>query len=182
MTQITILSVNKQTATSAAGKPYNKLEVAYKDSFGKVASKILMPFGAQKSAFDALQTAAPGSAWTMTVVKKDKGYNDWTNAVPGPIGAGGAQQTTTGNITVGNAVNVKSNYETADERAKRQVLIVRQSSISSAVATLVAGAKSPPTLEAVLALANAYSNWVFQDPADVASQDLVTLANDIEVE
>jgi hypothetical protein len=53
----------------------------------------------------------------------------------------------------------KSNYETADERAARQVMIVRQSSISNAVA-LLKTEKHTPTTEEVLAVAKQFENFV----------------------
>ena len=177
MTQITILSVNKVTKTNTAGKPYTALDVAYKDSYGKVASKQLFSFGAQKGAFDSLQVAAPGQTYNLTVVKNDKGYNDWTNAMLGqaqPVAAAGPAMAQSTNV------QVKSTYETPEERAKKQVYIVRQSSLSSAVDTLSVGAKSVSP-DDVLKLAQRYYDWVFQSPVDVAQQDVISLPNDIEV-
>ncbi len=173
--QITVLNVTKQNATAGNGKPYQKLEVAYKDSFGKVASKPIMPFGTQKPAFDALAEAKSGSVFTITVVKNDKGYNDWTAAVEAAPGTTMTQPTTD------KAVNVKSTYETPEERAKKQVYIIRQSSLSSAIDTLSVGSKSVNP-DDVLKLAQRYVSWVMQGPEDVAKQDLFTLPNDIEVQ
>lgn len=183
MTQITILSVNKVTKSNAAGKPYTALEVAYKDSFGKVASKQLFSFGAQKGAFDSLQVAAPGQTYNLTVVKNDKGYNDWTNAQLGTASnvAQGAAIAGGGSSLAQQAnTQVKSTYETKEERALKQTYIVRQSSISSAIDTLSVGAKSVNP-DDVLKLAQRYYDYVFQSPEDVAMQDVVSLPNDIEV-
>lgn len=68
-----------------------------------------------------------------------------------------------------------SNYETKEERAARQVLIVKQSSLSSAVATLTAGAKTPPTSDDVKKLAQEYADWVFEQP----KLDILDMSNDI---
>lgn len=179
MTQINILSVNKVTKNNAAGKPYTALEVAYKDSYGKVASKQLFSFGAQKGAFDSLQVAAPGQTYNLTVIKNDKGYNDWTAAQLTTASNAAAQGAVIGAAQVANT-QVKSTYETSEERAKKQVYIVRQSSISSAIDTLSVGAKSVNP-DDVLKLAQRYYDWVFQSPEDVAMQDVVALPNDIEV-
>lgn len=54
-----------------------------------------------------------------------------------------------------------SNYETKEERAARQVLIVKQSSLSNAVALASVGAKTPPKTEDVLELAQVLADWVF---------------------
>ena len=186
---ITILSVQSTTQTSKAGKPYQQLEVAYKNNtFGKIESKKLMPFGANKAAFDALANASVGSIFEVTVSKNDAGYNDWTVVVQAPPGSaqvmqqGGSINTAPGKLTGGNSVQVKSTYETPEERAKKQVYIIRQSSISSAVDTLTAGAKSAPTSDAVLALAQTYYNWVMQDPTAAVATDVFDMPNDMEVE
>ena len=183
---ITILSVQSTTQTSKAGKPYQQLEVAFKNNtFGKVESKKLMPFGANKAAFDALVNAAVGSIFEVTVSKNDAGYNDWTAVVqapPGAVAQGSINGAGNAKVTGGNTVQVKSTYETPEERAKKQVYIIRQSSISSAVDTLTAGAKSAPTSDAVLALAQTYYNWVMQDPTAAVATDVFDMPNDMEVE
>ena len=183
--QISILNVQSTTQTAKSGKPYQQLEVAYKNlTFsGKIESKKLMPFGAQKAAFDALANAPTGAVFEVTVVKNDAGYNDWTAIVQAPPGAAAASpQAAPGSINKGNTVQVKSTYETPEERAKKQIYIIRQSSISSAVDTLTAGAKSPPTSEAILALAQTYYDWVMQSPEAAVKQDMFDIPNDLEVE
>jgi hypothetical protein len=52
-----------------------------------------------------------------------------------------------------------SNYETKEERAARQVMIVRQSSLSNAVSTLSVGAKHLTPSE-VVAVAKEYERYV----------------------
>lgn len=183
---ITILNVQSTTQTNKAGKPYQMLEVAFKNNtFGKVESKKLMPFGAQKAAFDALANAQAGSVFEVTVVKNDQGYNDWTAIVQAPPGAAIASpQAVPGSInkpTAGNAVQVKSTYETPEERAKKQVYIIRQSSITSAISSLAVGAKSALKPEDVLAVAQTYYDWVMQSPEQAVKQDMFELPNDMEV-
>ena len=177
---ITILSVQTTTQTAKSGKPYQQLEVAFKNNtFGKVESKKIMPFGAQKAAFDALANAATGAVFEVTVVKNDAGYNDWTaisQAVPGspaPQAAGSINKP-----TAGNAVQVKSTYETADERAKKQVYIIRQSSLSAAIGSLSVGAKSALKASDIIAVAEEYYAWVMQSPPDAVKQDLFDVPND----
>ncbi len=171
--QITVLNITKQTATSAGGKPYQKLEVAYKDSFGKVASKPIMPFGTQKPAFDALAEAKSGAVFTITVVKNDKGYNDWTAAVEAAPG------TTMTQPTNDKAVNVKSTYETPEEREKKQRFIIKQSSIGSAISLLTINSKSQPSVDDVLNVAQKFYSWVVKDPSLELKQDMFTLPNDL---
>jgi hypothetical protein len=165
MAQITVLNVASISAVGASGKPYTKLEVTHKDAFGKVAAKTVMPFGTQKAAFDALQGAAANSVWEITVVKNQAGYNDWTGATPSTA-APAAVPSTPSNVPNAKPIPTKSTYETPEERAKRQILIVRQSSLSSAVATLGSGAKVAPTSDAVIALAEVFFTWVMTDPLE----------------
>lgn len=159
---ITLLSVSILTKPTKTGKTYQVADVAYKNnSFqGKVEGKQVMAFGATKNAFDALSTAQPGTTWEVTVVKNPAGYNDWTNMEPAEVGAS-APSTPSNGASKAPSVAPKSNYETSEERAQRQILIVRQSSLSSAVSALTPGAKSPLKAEEVVSLAGQFENYVF---------------------
>jgi hypothetical protein len=159
---ITILSFDIKTVPTAKGS-YQTADVAYKNnSFqGKVEGKKVMSFGATKDSFATLAQASPGQTYEVTIVKNDKGYNDWVSmaqAVPGA--ASPAAPAATGSPGK-PAASPRSTYETPEERAQRQVLIVRQSSLSSAAAVLTAGAKVPPSAQAVVALAKEFEAYVF---------------------
>jgi len=183
--QISILSVQSLTAQGAKG-PYQTLEVAYKNlTFqGKVESKKVMPFGAQKAVFDALANATVGNVFEITVVKNEKGYNDWTSAKQAAPGAPGLEAAVgNGSInnakpTMGQTTQVKSTYETPEERAKKQVYIIRQSSLSSAISMLTPGAKSPLKVSEVVDIADELFAWVMQSPEQSVKQDLFDVPND----
>jgi hypothetical protein len=167
---ITILNVAIATVPTAKGS-YQVADVAYKNnSFqGKVEGKKVMSFGVTKDTFGVLSTAQPGQTFEVNVVKNDKGYNDWVSMQPAngavpSVSAAGA--TAVASASKGSTPAPRSTYETPEERAQRQVLIVRQSSLSSAVATLAVGSKVVKP-EEVLALAKRYNEWVFQKGADV---------------
>lgn len=176
---ITILSTQTINTTSKAGKPLQQLEVAYKNNTfgGKVESKKLFGFGANKPAFEALTGAAQGSSFDISVTKNDAGYNDWTSCKPAGAASPSANSGAPAASNPGSTT-VKSTYETPDERAKKQVYIIRQSSISSAISALGVGAKSAPTSDAVLQLADVFFQWVMQDPEKAVKQDLVNIPND----
>lgn len=180
--QISILNVQSTTQTAKSGKPYQQLEVAYKNlTFsGKIESKKLMPFGAQKAAFDALANAQAGAVFEVTVVKNDAGYNDWTAITQAPPGAiaGGSPAGSINKQTAGNVTQVKSTYETSEERAKKQVYIIRQSSLSAAIGSLSVGAKSALKASDVIAVAEEYYAWVMQSPEQAVKQDLFDVPND----
>ena len=175
---ITILSTQTINTTSKAGKPLQQLEVAYKNNTfgGKVESKKLFGFGANKPAFEALTGAAQGSSFDISVTKNDAGYNDWTSCKP--AGAASSQPAAAQATGAVSGTTVKSTYETPEERSKKQIYIIRQSSISSAISALGVGAKSAPTSDAVLQLADVFFQWVMQDPEKAVKQDLVNIPND----
>lgn len=170
--QIQIIATSVETKPTAKGS-YQQLEVTYKNlSYqGKVESKKLMSFGANANAFKTLADAPTGSQWEVTVVKNAQGYNDWTTVVAATATSVLAYVPNTANKPA--ATTTRSTYETPEERAQRQIYIIRQSSISSAIATLSVGAKSVKP-EEVLAIAKQYENYVFdvKDPGPSGFEDL----------
>lgn len=169
--QIQIVTTTVTTKPTARGS-YQELEVVYKNiTFqGKVESKKIMSFGAGATAFKTLSESSQGSTWDVVVVKNDKGYNDWTAVTPSTGAPAAVEQS----AAARSNPTPKSNYETSEERAQRQILIVRQSSLSSSVALLTAGAKSPPKLAEVLDVAKAFEAYVFgiKDPGPSGFDDL----------
>ncbi len=146
--QVNVLSVSVEDK----GK-YKMAEIAYKDGDGKVASKKLMSF-THPDVFKQLSTAKQGDLFTIKSEKNDKGYWDWVQVSQGAE-AGSVKAPSAGNASP------KSTYETAEERANRQVLIVRQSSVSNAVAYLALNAKKVPTVQEVVEVARYFEDYVF---------------------
>lgn len=156
---ITLLNKTVSTETGKNGKPYQMLEVAFKNNTfqGKVEGKKITSYS--KPAFDVLVEAEPGTTFEVTVEKKN-GFNEWTaltRATPEEGRPAAAQP----RGVSGTTPAPKSNYETTEERARRQTLITRQSSLSTAVATLSVGSKSVDPA-AVMDLAEKYNDWVHQ--------------------
>jgi hypothetical protein len=169
--KIQVLSVSVTTKTSKAGKPFQSAEVAYKNlDQGKVESKNITQYS---DVFKQVVDAQTGSVYDVTNVKDDNGYWQWTSfkqGVPGETAPAGAVNKAT--------PSPKSTYETPEERAKRQVYIIKQSSLSSAIALLSVGAKAPPTVEQVKLVAQQFVDFVFEDKKD----NLFDLPNDVENE
>jgi len=164
---ITILSIDIKTVPTAKGS-YQTADVAYKNnSFqGKVEGKKVMSFGATKDSFATLAQAQPGQTYEVTIVKNDKGYNDWVSMAQAAPGAASPVATPQAGVAgKPAAASPRSTYETPEERAQRQVLIVRQSSLSSAVALLTTGAKTAPSAQAVVDVAKEFEAYVFGVPA-----------------
>jgi len=169
---IEVIANPVNTVPTAKGS-YQVIELAYKNkSFqDKLEGKKVMSF-TNKDVFAALQKASFGDVFNVSRVKNDKGFWDWTAVsadgadAPQSSGSGGAVASNNGATTMSGAntlktgtVAPKSNYETSEERAARQVLIVKQSSISSAVDLAVANKIKDP--KEVLAIAQQFHDWVF---------------------
>jgi len=144
----------------------------------KVADVFAAPFALGSGtpaagAFTTLSKAGAGSTWEITVVKNAQGYNDWTSVAA----SDGAQAATPAPSAINSpkaAVGApRSTYETPEERAQRQVLIVRQSSLNVALGTLSVGAKTIKP-DDVIALAKVYENYVFdvKDPGPSGFEDI----------
>lgn len=170
---INIQSVSKPTAKGS----YIQLDVAYKRlDNGKVEGKKIMSF-TNKAVFSALQAAGQGSQLTITSEKNENsGYWDWTAVET----AGTATESPQAASSQAKAyVAPKSTYETPEERAKRQVLIVRQSSLSAAIDTLKTDKKALDPNE-VLALAASYVDWVFEkDQPDFVDTGFDNMDDDV---
>lgn len=168
--KIQIIATSVETKPTAKGS-YQQLEVTFKNlTYNKTESKKIMSFGAQGPSFKALVDAQAGSQWDITVTKNTQGYNDWTSATPSN---GATESSTPAAAAAKGTAPVRSTYETPEERAQRQVLIVKQSSLSAAVSTLSVGAKSVKP-DDVIELAQRYTDWVFgvKDPGPSGFDDL----------
>ena len=169
---IQVLSTSVETKPTQKGS-YQQLEVAYKNlTFGKVESKKLMSFGAGADVFKVMATATAASVWDIEVVKNDKGFNDWVKATKGTAVSSVVDQPTKANVS--SPAATKGGWETPEERAKKQIYIVRQSSISAAVNALSVGVKSPPKAVEVIEYARELEEYVFStaSTSEVVRQDV----------
>ena len=155
--QITVIDVGTPNTHAAKnGRSYQSLEVTYKGVDGKVGNKKLMSF-TNPTVFKAAQEWSKGTVVDVTTQKDDQGYWQWT-AIGGEVMA---QEAPSKPAAAGVNRTTGSNYETKEERAARQVYIVRQSSISAAVSTLTVGAKSAPSADSIIELAKQFEAYVF---------------------
>lgn len=168
---IKIISVVNEDNVTKKGEPYTALVITYKNlTFDKVEQKKVMPFGESRNVKDALEGAAVDSEWTITRVKNGQYWN-WTEASAGVSGnSKGGSMGSNNSSPVPSKANYTRDFESREERARRQVLIVRQSSLSAAVATLSTNAKSALKPDDVIALAEKYNEYVFgAENVDVAT-------------
>ena len=152
---IDVGSVNTHSAKN--GRQYQSLEVTYKNEQGQAQSKKLMSFS-NPDVFKTAQSWTKGDSVNIATEKDGNGYWQWTKILAegesAPVSnapasnAGGSNTRVTG-----------SNYPKQEERAQTQVYIIRQSSLTNAVATLTTKGK-PITSDEVLTLARVYEGHV----------------------
>jgi len=163
--QIEIVNVNVEDK----GK-YKQATVAYRSN-GKLSEKKLMSFGAGTPSFEVLQTAKAGEVYDIVAAKNNKGFWDWTSASKGIAG------TEVKPAQTGGTATPRGSYETPEERAIRQKLIVRQSSLSNALEFFTL-TKKAPTVESVTEVADAFVAYVFNTNNN-GMQGVLELEDDI---
>ena len=157
--QITVIDVGQpNTHATKNGRSYQSMEVTYKNDSGQVQSKKLMSFS-NPDVFKQAKEWQKGDTVDINTQKDDNGYWQWIS-----IGADAIAQASsnTSNTTSKTTRVTGSNYETKEERAQRQVMIVRQSSISSAISALTAEGKRPSVAD-ILGMAKEFENYVMDN-------------------
>lgn len=155
---IDVGTVNQESTKK--GKSYQSIEVTYKNDQGQVSSKKLVSF-ANPAIFTAAKGWQKGDQIDVRTEKDENGYWQWTglNAAgeASPITAAPKETRVTG-----------SNYETKEERAQRQVYIIRQSSIASAISLASVGHKNTLNVHDVLNIADELVNYVTNGSSGVS--------------
>jgi len=164
------------TKASSNGRSYQEIEVTYKTENGQVSNKKLMSFS-NPSVFNHIKGLGKGDAVNVTTVKNAKGYWDWTgigNEGDEPV----ATQSKPAAATQSGGRVTGSNYETKEERAARQVYIIRQSSLSTAVELLGPG----KSVDDVIKVAKQFEAYVFAKDANPTKEvNFDDLEDDIPV-
>jgi len=167
---INIIDVGQPNTHAAKnGRSYQSIEVTYKNEQGQVANKKLMSFS-NPSVFNYIKELTKGTQVNVTTTKDANGYWQWT-------GIGGDGSVATPDIKPATQAGGRvtgSNYETKEERAQRQVYIIRQSSISSAVELLGPG----KSVKDVLDTAKQFEEYVFAK-TDPKMPDFTDMEDDI---
>jgi hypothetical protein len=146
------------THAAKNGRSYQSIEVTYKNDQGQVANKKLMSFS-NPSVFNHIKGLAKGDSLNVQTEKDANGYWQWT-------GIGGENEVAQSKPATQNATGGRvtgSNYETKEERAARQVYIIRQSSLSTAVELLGQG----KSVDEVIATAKQFEAYVFSQSTGI---------------
>ena len=138
---------------------YQMANVSYKTEDGKVEGKKIASF-TFKEVFKALSQSQTGDIFDVESQKNDKGYWDWTF-----VKAAGKNTAPTSS-GYSPTVRKGGDWETAEERAKKQVYIVRQSSVAAAIRLgELNGTTGPVTEEDIIASAKLFEEYVFDVPS-----------------
>lgn len=159
MSQITgtVLSISLSTQVKKqSGGTYEAWELVYKTDGGEVRS-IQKPVQGLKfngALRDQLQSLETGDEFTAVTEKNAAGFIDVKSITKGKTVAEPNVKAATSNYQ-------GRDYETKEERTKRQEYIIRQSSLSSAISLLAIGAKGPIKVEEVIGVAGKFLDFVY---------------------
>jgi hypothetical protein len=167
-----VLEIGEIVTKQGKNKPYQVFELSYKDlDYDKVNTRQIMSF---TPVFVGLSKAGPGSIFTVDVEKDKNGYNQWTNLAEAGFAAPekAADEATGAKVAGRPATAARSSYETAEERAAKQILIVRQSSVAQAVALIcAAGTKADtPDVDKVFDIADRIVAYVFDTQEEIQKE------------
>lgn len=146
---------------------YDKAEVVY-SSNGQNRTQKIMSFS-NPAIFAQVRKMVSGETYDVEVVKNDAGFNQWAKIV---ATSGEAAPVAEGKPAPAGRTSV-STYETAEERRIKQMYIIKQSSISSAIEfskhPQFAGANV--TVEDLLVTAQQFVDFVYgNDEVDLFQQ------------
>lgn len=188
--QIEVINVAGPTAVgNARGGTYNVLEIAYKQD-GKVQGKKLLDFTAPE-VFAAAAQLKPKDIANVTIAKepgKDgKEYWNWKEVSTGEavrsgtVTSGGATAPVSTVSKPASAGRVTgSNYETPDERAAKQQLIVRQSSVTAAL-KFFEQTEADVSRQEVVELAEFFKDYVYNGVTKPAEKPKASKASKVKV-
>lgn len=168
---IEVVNVGEEQTIPTARGGYKQFELAYK-SEGRVNGKVLRDFS-DKAVYEACRGLRPKDVATVVIAKEagrdGREFWNWKSVLRGvtsPSNSGASPASAakpTGRVT-------GSNYETPEERAQRQVFIVRQSSITAALKILEMNGKNPSVTDVIL-LSEQLKNYVFEGiPSEAKGQ------------
>lgn len=150
MTRITTL---RSSVSKPEGKNYQTCELAYKTEDGKTKGMKLLSFTNPEN-FKVASQSKPGDVLDASFQQNTKGFWEFaslkstgeTAVAAGSAADAGASKA---------APRSGGNWETSEERAARQVMIVRQSSLSTAV-----NLKPKASVEEIIAVAQQFEAFV----------------------
>lgn len=152
--RIKVLSVGEETSKKSTKGFYKVFNLSYLTD-GKSRSKDIPNF--DKATYETLKNSHEGDEFDVTLVKNGE-FTNW-GGVEKAVASSNSESSTSGGAT-----RRSSTYETSEERAARQVFIIRQSSLSNAIATLSTCVGEAVDPQEVIVLAEQYTQYVLNGP------------------
>lgn len=152
------------TIAKNGGGSYKGTRIAYRDGDGTLKEKGIHSNALKYNPNLKKQLEAIKAGDDVTVVMEKEGeYWNIKEVLKGTVESVPAAVSGNAGARGGNGANVspKSTYETPEERAKKQVYIVRQSSIAQAITFLQIGKAKEVSVEDVLKVATQFESHVF---------------------
>ena len=164
---IKIISVEEPQFNKTARGGYNSIEVVYinKSFQDKVEKRKIMDF-TNKEVYKIIASAKKDDIFSISREKDEKGFWQWVD-ISTDIQTQPAKQEAPSKATPAP----KSTYETPEERAKKQVYIVKQSSITNAIEYLNHNKKNY-NVEDILETAQMFVDFVFGIQLDTEDVEL----------
>lgn len=152
-------------------KTYYQVEVTYKDlDKDKVGAKKLMSFS-YPEVFNTLSKAEKGENYEVTL-KKEGEYWNWVDV---SLSTGEPAVKNSDETETPTRVVQGKDYETREERAQKQIYIIRQSCLSNAVSYLTATGTAFDQ-HAIFSVAADMEQWVLRkDPM----KELINMPDDV---
>ena len=163
--QITIVSVGAVEQAAKGKAKWEQFELVYRGNKGE-QKKTVRSFEA--GVFTTLKDAEVGVTYDVKVVKEGE-YWQWKEAT---VAEKEQNAGTTNEVPVAKGSKAKvGDWETSEERAKKQTYIVRQSTISNALEHAGLVGLDKPSLTQILEIAATFERHVFDK--NVASEQPV---------
>jgi len=157
--QVTLKDVNVEKVNK--GKTGYHIATVDYDYKGETRQQKIFSF-VNPGVFKAIQEFPSGTTVEVELTKNSKGYSEWAKVSEA---SDQQKQEVAKTVKIGG-----SNYETPGERAYRQLLIVRQSSLNNALTFLLANGNAP-SIEEVEGLTQRFVDFVYQNDEAVLEAD-----------
>lgn len=157
------VSLSKQIKKKGGGT-YNGWELVYRsdDDEVKTIAKPVQGLQYNPALKNSLEQLSAGDEFTANMEKNDGGYWDIKSVVKGRVAVEPSLPSPSPAAKPQAGSNYQGrDYESKEERTAKQKYIIKQSSLSAAVAVLTVGAKTPPKTEDILSLADIFVDYVF---------------------
>lgn len=163
--QIQVIGISNPEWKEKGKSKWQEIVVTY-SAAGKTSTKKFLSFD---PIFTTAKEMDSGAQYDITMTK-DGEYWKWTEIVKAGVGNQGASEPA-------KQYSHPSTYETPEERAKKQIFIVRQSSIANAL-EYSKSVKALKSVEEVIDIAKKFEEFVFFEDA---MEGIINMEDDIPV-